>query len=99
MHITPQLGTFNAGFEIIAAIPSSPDEYVVTGERHTSADPAADHAEFVTWRTWLHDRYASFGNGNYFHSEHYDSPDEARQAALRNMVNRAGYDAYELVSG
>lgn len=96
MHITPELGKFNAGFEIIAAIPSGSDEYVVTGEKHSHVDASIDRVEFVTWRTWLHDRYSSFANGNYFQSEHYGSAELAKQAALRDMCKRAGYDVYAL---
>jgi hypothetical protein len=84
------IGTFNAGYKIIALIPTTPDgrEAVVTGQNVQSPNC------HVTWRLFYNEvgklsgefYGPCFSSGNYFDAQ---TGTDTRQAALADMCERA----------
>jgi hypothetical protein len=82
------IGTINAGFTIIAAIPTASiateGDYVVTGVR-----TYRDHVEYVTWRTHTDRPDGITTEPLWYYSGHYFRGTDARREAMRNMIERA----------
>jgi hypothetical protein len=80
------IGTMHEGHRIIAAVPAShAGEYAVTAVRR---QPTRHVAQYVTWLT---DSKDNFYWGHYF-TAHDQTNGELRDAALADMLCRAGYD-------
>lgn len=75
------IGTSNAGYEIIAAIPSikAAGVFIVTAARSA---PGSAKVHYVTWET--------DGKGNFYWG---DEVQGERRDALANMIDRAGMTA------
>lgn len=79
------IGTTHEDHKIIAAVPSGhPGEYAVTAYRRGVKRHVAQYV------TWLTDGKDNFYWGHYF-TAHDQTNSELRDAALADMLSRAGY--------